>query len=355
MSFAASLDRGRLEYADTNLGGLFAQPINLVRPRFWSMLRDLRRFHHEAATNIRGMSLTTSLGTFLDAYGYGEAFQNDHLLPLAAAICSGSADSIRDCPVQHFIRFCDNHGLLESTDRPAWRTIEGGSRAYVNKLLADIGEIRLGRAVCSVRRGIKIVVVGDTTGCRQVFDHVVLACHADQALGLLDDASDQEDHLLRAFRYTPTRTVLHGDARLMPRRRSVWASWNYLEGHGDNYEPHVTYWMNRLQGLTGQQPLFVTMNPSVEPDPATVLHEEIYHHALFDTAAMRAQDVLWTLQGRHRTWFCGAYFGAGFHEDGLQSGLAVAEQLGGVDRPWTVPGESSRITLKPAAVPEIAA
>jgi predicted NAD/FAD-binding protein len=355
MSFAVSLDDGTLEYAGTNLRGLFAQRRNLVRPRFWSMLRDLRRFYREAPANIRSISPHTTLGTFLDAHGYSEAFQKDHLLPMAAAIWSGSAASLRDYPALHFIRFCDNHGLLQFTDRPVWRTVDGGSRVYVKKLLAAIEDVHLGQAVRSIRRGIDTVVVHDATGNRQVFDHVVLACHADQALALLGDPTERENLVLGAFNYTRNRAVLHSDTRLMPRRRSVWASWNYLGGHANADELHVTYWMNRLQGLTGMPPLFVTLNPAMEPDPATVLHEEVYDHPVFDTEAMQAQDALWSLQGRYRTWFCGAYFGAGFHEDGLQSGLAVAEQLGDVRRPWTVPNESGRIAVTPVELPELAA
>ena len=345
MSFAVSLDGGDLEYAGTDLGGLFAQRRNLVRPRFWSMLRDLRRFYRDAPGHARSISPDTSLGVFLDAHGYGEAFQKDHLLPMAAAIWSASADSLRDYPALHFIRFCDNHGLLKFTDRPVWRTVDGGSRQYVRKLLAAIGETRLGRGVRSIGRRPDGVVVRDMAGGEQVFDHVVLACHADQALALLDDPTDSEGSLLGAFGTTRNRAVLHGDVGLMPKRRGVWASWNYLSGRDRVDELHVTYWMNRLQGLSHAPPLFVTLNPAVEP--ATVLHEEIYEHTRFDTDAMRAQLGLWSLQGRRRTWFCGAYFGAGFHEDGLQSGLAVAEQLGGVRRPWTVADESGRITISP--------
>jgi uncharacterized protein len=289
----------------------------------------------------------------LNAHGYGEAFQQDHLLPMAAAIWSGSAASVRDYPALHFIRFCDNHGLLKFTGRPIWRTVDGGSREYVNKLLAQISETRLGRAARSVRRQFGSVVVRDASGDEQAFDHVVLACHADQALALLDDPTDDESTLLGAFGYTRNRAVLHRDASLMPSRRSVWASWNYLGRRGRTDELVVTYWMNRLQGLTNAPPLFMTLNPIQEPASATVLWEEVYHHPRFDADAMRAQSSLWSLQGQRRTWFCGAYFGAGFHEDGLQSGLAVAEQLGGVRRPWSVPNESGRITVTPAKMPEL--
>ncbi len=350
MSFAVSLDAGATEYAGTDLNGLFAQRSNLFRPHFWSMLRDLRRFYAEAPQHARTLGADVTLGQFLDMHGYGEAFQNDHLLPMAAAIWSASARTLRDYPALHFIRFCDNHGLLKFTDRPVWRTVDGGSREYVKKLVGDVQERWFGRAARSIRRNRDSVVVSAGDGSTRGYDHVVLACHADQALALLDRPTEAEHRLLSPFRYTENRAVLHCDARFMPKRRPVWASWNYL-GTRDNPDLNVTYWMNRLQGLADLPPLFLTLNPATEPHG--VLHDQVYHHPVFDTAAMQAQNGLWSLQGRHRTWFCGAYFGAGFHEDGLQSGLAVAEQLGGVRRPWTVPNESGRIVVTP--VPEMAA
>ncbi len=355
MSFAVSLDDGGLEYAGTDLGGLFAQRRNVMRPRFWSMLRDLYRFYREAPEQARTMPSGLTLGAFLDSQGYGAAFQRDHLLPMAAAIWSASADTLRDYPALHFIRFCDNHGLLKFTGRPVWRTVDGGSREYVKKLMAKIGETRLGRPVRSVRRRADCVVLADDTGAEEVFDHVVFGCHADQALGLLDRPSAAEATLLGRFGYTKNRAVVHGDARLMPKRRRVWASWNYLGGRNGGDALHVTYWMNRLQGLADAPPIFLTLNPSVEPASGSVLHEQVYDHPRFDTDAMQAQQQLWSLQGRQRTWFCGAYFGAGFHEDGLQSGLAVAEQLGGVRRPWTVANESGRIIVTPSEATELAA
>ena len=359
MSFAVSLDGGGLEYAGTDLRGLFAQRRNLVRPRFWSMLRDLHRFYQQAPARVRLVPPDITLGAFLDTHAYGQAFQDDHLLPMAAAIWSGSAASMRDYPALHFIRFCDNHGLLKFAGRPIWRTVDGGSVRYVNKLLAAIEHPRLGQAARSVRRRGGSVVVHDTASGDQAFDHVVLACHADHALALLDDPTDRESRLLGAFGYTANRAVLHGDERLMPRRRGVWASWNYVGGHArpDNPQgtdqPHVTYWMNWLQNLKDSPPFFLTLNPMTEPAVETVLHEELYHHPRFDAAALRAQDALWSLQGRHRTWFCGAYFGAGFHEDGLQSGLSVAEQLGGVRRPWRVADENGRITVTPVRIGDL--
>jgi predicted NAD/FAD-binding protein len=350
MSFAVSLDGGRLEYAGTNLAGLFAQPANLLRPRFWSMLRDLARFYRSAPTDT--VDPTTSLGAYLDALGYGAAFQQDHLLPMAAAIWSASADGVRAYPAAGFIRFCDTHGLLQVRNRPVWRTVTGGSRSYVQRIVADLGPgLRLGQAVRSVRRLADGVALTDAAGTSERFDHVVLATHADQALRLLADPDPLETRLLGAFRYDRNLAVLHQDPGVMPKRRRVWASWNYVGTRAGSDRVGVTYWMNRLQGLPDAAPLFVTLNP--DRMPRSVLHSEIYEHPQLDVAATLAQRHLWSLQGVRRTWFCGAWFGAGFHEDGVQSGLAVAEQLGGLRRPWTVPDENGRIVVTDSpAVPE---
>ncbi len=352
MSFAVSLDEGRLEYNGTDLRGLFAQRRNLVSPRFWAMLRDLLRFYREAPAKA-GQLGTMSLGDFLAAEHYGRAFQDDHLLPMAAAIWSAPSHVLLDYPAEAFIRFCGNHGLLQVSNRPVWRTVVGGSKAYVVRLADRLGpDIRPGRAVARVVRHAAGADVIDTASGRERFDAVVIATHADQALRLLADPDADEAALLGAFRYNRNRAVLHDDTRVMPHRRSAWASWNYIgrrvEDQGcarDGAELCVTYWMNRLQPLATDRQMFVTLNPVRELDPDNIYRDEIYEHPVFDAAALAAQQRLWSLQGRNRTWFCGAYFGAGFHEDGLQAGLAVAEQLGGVRRPWTVPNESGRIVL----------
>ena len=334
MSFAVSLNHGAMEYAGTGLKGLFAQPRNLLRPRFWSMLADLRRFHWQAPAFASLLSPHLTLSQFLDANGYGTAFQSDHLLPLAAAIWSASAADPSSLSALHFLRFCDNHGLLKISGRP--RTVVGGSRQYIAKLLAPVASTQLGRRVAAIRRLADRVVIRDHAGDEQSFDHVVLACHADQALALLDAPTEAEVRLLGVFSYIRNRAVLHGDGRMMPRRRAAWASLNYLS---DGQSSHVTYWMNRLQGFGGK-PLFLTLNPP--SDLSSVLHEEVHEHPWLDGHSTRGPTTLWTLQGRRRTWFCGAYFGAGLHEDGLQSGLTVAEQLGGVRRPWSVAAESEQ-------------
>jgi predicted NAD/FAD-binding protein len=349
MSFAVSLDGGRLEYSGTSVAGLFAQRSNLVRPRFWAMLQDITRFYRNASKDaLTGGMAGISLGNYLAAGGYGAAFRDDHLLPMAAAIWSAPCSEILSYPAAAFLRFHHNHGLLQLTDRPVWRTVTGGSSVYVQKLRAAFsGEVRVGAPVRQVRRGANdVVLTGD--GWAETFDQVVFAGHADQTLAMLADSSPMEAGALGAFRYSRNRAVLHGDEALMPKRRRAWASWNHI---GQRAQPDsacaVTYWMNRLQGLPEAQPFFVTLNPPDTLREETIFHEEIYEHPLFDAAALDAQERLWSLQGTRRSWFCGAYFGSGFHEDGLQAGLAVAEALGGVRRPWNVPNESGRIPILP--------
>ncbi|MDH6593418.1 putative NAD/FAD-binding protein [Variovorax sp. TBS-050B] len=347
MSFAVSLDGGALEYSGSGLRGLFAQRANLVRPRFWSMLRELVRFYRQAPGEAARFGLAP-LDSYLDARGYGRAFREDHLYPMAAAIWSTPAARIGDYPTEAFVRFCENHHLLNLGDRPAWRTVTGGSARYVARLAEGIGEpLRLDSAVLELRREAGGVFVRtERAAAPRRFDHVVIAAHADQALRLLPDATADETRLLGAFGYSRNRAVLHSDPALMPRRRAVWSSWNYAADRRRDGAPCVTYWMNRLQGIADDTPLFLTLNPAQEPAREHLIRSEVYEHPVFDPHAMRAQDELWSLQGQRRTWFCGAYFGAGFHEDGLQAGLAVAEALGGVRRPWTVADESGRIRLR---------
>ncbi len=361
MSFAVSARGGALEYGGGDLRALVAQPRNLLRPRFWRMLADLLRFYRSARADYPALGDSlASLGEYLDAGGYSRALQDDHLLPMAAAIWSCPAGQVRDYPAAAFLRFCDNHGLLQLRGRPAWHTVAGGSRCYVARLTAPYaGRILHGTGAASVRREPQGVAVTGTDGTTRRFDHAVLACHADTALALLADADAPERQTLGPFRYSSNLAVLHGDARLMPRRRAVWSSWNYLAPDGSDPQalPCVTYWMNRLEGLDARRNLFVTLNPPATMDIAGVIRTDRYEHPLFDAAALRAQRALWSLQGRRRTWFCGAYFGAGFHEDALQAGLAVAEALGGERRPWQVAGANGRIHVSslPAAAPARAA
>ncbi len=351
MSFAASLEDGRFEYAGSDLAGLFAQPRNLLRPRFWRMLMDIMRFYRDAAGYLAGADAELPLGTLLERHGYSQAFCRDHLLPMAAAIWSASAADIRHYPARAFIQFCMNHGLLQLADRPQWRTVVGGAREYVLRLRAQLrGTVFADCAVKAIARQPHSAVVVSADGRTQHFDHVVIATHADDALALLDMPSADERRVLGAFRYARNVAYLHTDASLMPQRRRAWASWNFLERGqtGADSALCVTYWMNRLQPLASAQQWFVTLNPPHAPAPHATHYSATYHHPQYDDATLGAQRALWDIQGVQRTWFCGSYFGYGFHEDGLQAGLLVAEQLGGVTRPWGMPAQASRVPLPPA-------
>jgi predicted NAD/FAD-binding protein len=250
-----------------------------------------------------------------------------------------------DYPARSFIAFCANHGLLQMINRPVWRTVVGGSNTYIDKLIGGLNPaVKISCGATALTRNAAGVALRDAADNDHQFDHAVLACHADDALKLLTDASGAERKLLGAFQYARNEAVLHSDASLMPKRRAAWCSWNYI---GETDRLSVTYWMNRLQGLPGTTPLFVTLNPVRKPAADTVYLTETYTHPIFNPQALAAQQQLWSLQGVRNTWFCGAYFGSGFHEDGLQAGLAVAEDLGGVMRPWTVAQPSGRIVLRP--------
>lgn len=349
MSFAASLENGGFEYAGTDLNGMLGQRRNAVRPRFWRMLKDIVRFYDEATSLLDDPDAhNLSLGDYLKRENYDQRFIDDHLLPMGAAIWSTTAAEMAAYPAQAFVRFFQSHGLLKLKDRPQWRTVDGGSREYVRRLTAPFADRITFRGARTVTRLASKVLVEDRDGCIQSFDHVVMASHADESLGLLTDPDSLEQSLLGAWLYTPNRAVLHSDPALMPKRRRVWSSWNFIGSTGDDAATApltVTYWMNRLQSLDTDQPLFVTLNPVVEPKAGTVHQSFDYSHPYFDGAALATQRKLWSLQGQRRTWFCGSYFGYGFHEDALQSGLAVAEQLGGVRRPWIVDGESGRIHI----------
>ncbi len=348
MSFAASLNGGRLEYAGSPLG-LFAQPGNLLRPGHWRMVTDTLRFFRQAPAILRDeRHAETTLAEYVAATGYSPAFLDRHLLPMAAAIWSCPTDRIRDFPARSFVRFLHNHGLLLVRGRPRWRTVSGGSRRYVDRVVAAIGRarVRLSTPIVALRRDAAGVRLTTARGETARFDEVVLATHADQALKILGNEADAaERSVLGAFGYAANEAVLHGDPDLMPRRRRVWSSWNYLSeaDQAGTRDVSVTYWMNRLQNLDGP-PLFVSLNPLRAPRPETVQGTFRYDHPVFDAAAIAAQALLPEIQGVNRTWFCGSYCGYGFHEDGLEAGFAVAAALGA-----PVPWADSMSPASPAA------
>ncbi len=332
MSFAVSVGAGELEWSGNNLATLFAQKRNLLRPSFHRMWRDILRFNKEAAVDLTaGRMAGLSLGDYLARSRYSDSFMLDYLLPMGAAIWSAPLAEMMDFPAETFANFFRNHGLLSIDDRPQWYTVQGGSREYVKRLLAD-GDfsLNLHLPVHAVHRepdGVNVITARGSSH----FDQVVLACHADQTLRLLgDQATQQERSLLGSFRFQPNRAVLHRDTALMPRRRSVWASWNYLSEPRRDMHRRVglTYWMNLLQSIDNSRPLFVTMNPVSEPREDLVFAEFAYEHPLFDRPAIDAQARLNEIQGQDRLWFCGAWCKYGFHEDGFTAGLRVAEALG---------------------------
>ncbi len=355
MSFAVSAEQGKIEYNGNGLGGIFASWSNLFNPRVWRMLVDVLRFYRECKHWPEQISEQTTLGQLLEQKGFSDELRDLHLIPMGAAIWSTPARQMLEYPALSFLRFCQNHGLLQVNDRPQWHTVNGGSREYVRKLIAQIQPATIcNRGVRRIIRRNDGVELIDSRGEQRKFDEVVLACHADQALELLSDASEQEQLLLGAFEYQRNRAILHSDTRLMPRNRKVWSSWNYLsqdsqnnsiENSGSDQEGGlaVSYWMNKLQPLATKQPLIVTLNPPIEPEEGSIHCSFLYDHPVFSENAISAQQELYKLQGQNRTWFCGSYFGYGFHEDGLQSGLAVAEALGAPKRPWNVAEESGRI------------
>jgi len=357
MSLSVSLDDGAFEYSSFGLGGIFAQKRNLLSPRFWKLLLDIERFFRTAPRDLEMLEANaTPLDAYLAAKGYGRAFRDDHLLPQAAAIWSTPLDQIGAYPAASLIRFFLNHGMMTITGRGLWRTVQGGSRAYVSKLSAAFrGEVRKGVRVAGVRRDANGAELRLAGGGRERFDQVVMATHGDTALSLLDDASADEKRLLGCFRYSRNMIALHTDTVLMPKRRRAWCSWNHIGGRDAPGEGACTYWMTRLQSLQGAPDLFVTLNPNKEIAADKLIKTEVYEHPLFDAGAIAAQQEIWDIQGARRTWFCGSYLGHGFHEDALQSGLAVAEQLGGVRRPWTVACESGRIHVRERLLAEEAA
>ncbi|MEH6525211.1 MAG: FAD-dependent oxidoreductase [Sneathiella sp.] len=350
MSFSVSIDDGKMEYSGTSMKGLFAQKSNMVNPFFWQMLLDIRRFYKEAPKLLeKEIIQSLTLGEFLENGSYSKPFVENHLLPMGAAIWSTPANDMLNYPAAAFIRFCKNHGLLQVKDRPEWRTVTGGSRIYVD-LIADIlgDKVKLNTAVVAIHNENGGVLVEIRNGTVQRFDEVVVATHADQALSMISNPSQLQQKLLGSFPYERNLAVLHTDESLMPKRKRAWASWNYLNSRSevqDKQQLSVTYWMNKLQNFISDKNFLVTLNPSQPLAPGSIIRSFPYEHPLFDSAAIAAQHMLWNLQGKNNLWFCGSYFGYGFHEDGIQSGLAVAEALGGRRRPWKFDPKLSRIAL----------
>ncbi|MDR0225485.1 MAG: FAD-dependent oxidoreductase [Burkholderiaceae bacterium] len=327
-----------LEWSGRSLGAVFAQRRNLLRPRFARMLADILRFNRLAtrlAHGEAGEDMHGTVGAFLDRHGLGQAFREEYFLPMIGCIWSCPTEQMLDFPLATLIRFCHNHGLVQVTDRPVWHTVRGGSRNYVQRMLDQIAqggrhEVLRNTPVLGLVRQEQGVLLRTAQGTQR-FDAVVLACHSDQALALLgEDATAQERQVLGAIRYQSNTAVLHTDTGVLPRRPAAWAAWNF-ERAGLPVQRDGTggvclhYLINRLQPLPWQRPVIVSLNPARPIDEGQVHRRIEYSHPVFDQAAIEAQGQVHGLQGQRRTWYCGAWCGYGFHEDGLRSALAAAD------------------------------
>lgn len=333
MSFGFSLD-GDLQWSSNGLKGLFADPTNLFRPGFLQMLRDILKFNRHAQADLAaGALMGLTLGQYLDRLGLGARFRHNYLLPMGAAIWSSTEEEMQAYPAEAFVRFFNNHRLMHAK-RPKWGTVVGGSRVYVDKMKADLeaAGALFATGATKVRRIADGVLVTDADGETQRFDEVILACHSDQTLRLLDDADPDERDMLAAIPYAPNEAVLHRDPSLCPTLENARAAWCYLREPGSPAAA-VTYDMNRLQHIPADKPLFVTLNPVRQPDPSLTFARFQYDHPQFSAPGMAAQRIFNRIQGVKRTWFAGAWLGYGFHEDGLRAGLRAALRLGG-EIPW---------------------
>lgn len=328
MSFSVQSELSGMEYNAGSLDGLFCQRRNLLSPRFLAMVRDLFRFYRESPELLDIVGPGPTLGEYLRANGYGDAFRDEHLLPMASALWSTPSNGVLSFPARYLVQFMANHQMLQVSGRPQWQVVRGGSDRYIEALRDGWNvEERLACPVRSVRRDEDGVRVLSTAG-EEHYDHLVLACHSDQALRLLDDADDSEREILGAMRYQRNDTVLHTDSRLLPRQRKAWAAWNAHVPREPAQACTVSYCMNLLQGIGSPDPFVVTLNRSDTIDPAKVLRRMHYDHPIYDLASVAAQRRKSEIQGQRRTWFAGAYWGWGFHEDGMRSAIEVAAALG---------------------------
>jgi predicted NAD/FAD-binding protein len=334
MTYAFTMRNGWFEWGAKDLNTIFGQRRNLLRPWYLKVVSEVLRFNREVVGRVANEPSIT-LGALIDAMGLSENFKRYYLLPISGAIWSCPPQKMLAFPAQVFVNFFNNHSLLTMDGQPQWLTVDGGSQQYVQKLAATLRQRpQPGRAAVRVVRQAGGARVHDSNGNDTAFDHVVFACHTDEGLALMADASEAERKALGAIRYQENRAILHKDPRFMPKRRRCWAAWNY-HAASEGKEPAVTltYWMNRLQSIDERYPLFVTLNPATPVAENDIFDATTFHHPVFDTAAIEAQRTLALMQGERNTWFCGAYMRHGFHEDGLISAMAVAERLG-ARAPW---------------------
>jgi predicted NAD/FAD-binding protein len=333
MSFGVSVNNAWLEYGTRRPLDIFSQKMNLLRPQFWQMLRDIFKFNKQAK---KYLTSDITLGKCLDELGLGNWFKAYYLLPMGASIWSMPIHEMLAFPAQSFIRFFDNHGLLTINDQPQWYTVKGGSQEYIKLLTAPFADnIKRNCGIKKVIRHNNHIELLDASGIKTTYDQVIFACHTDQILNILAQPTKAEQQIIGAIDYQTNEMVLHSDTSFMPKRQSAWSSWVYLSDTKEDQTSSISlsYWMNNLQPLATKKPMLVTLNPGREPDAAKVYDRYTFHHPVFDKKAIDAQGCLEKIQGVDRIWYAGAWQGYGFHEDGLLSAVKIAKKLG-AHIPW---------------------
>jgi len=332
MSFSVSVDKGQFEYSSSYIG-LLGQTKNIIDPKYWGMLRDINYFYNNALKDVKDCPDNETLGQFLKRFNYSNKFIDYHLVPMTASIWSCPTKSILNFPIKSLLVFFENHKLLNIYNRPKWSTVNKGSREYVKKIQSLLkGKIYTNTKVNKISKSKEGIRVHYQDGIK-TFDKVILACHADQSSEILIENFSEEANLLKDFKYQKNTSILHSDINFMPKRKSVWSSWNYITETGNSGNLSITYWMNELQGISSPKPILLSLNPKILPNPDLIYGQYSYSHPILDNNAINIQKKLSSIQGKNNLWFCGAWTGFGFHEDGVKSAVEIANSHD-IDLPW---------------------
>ena len=332
MSFSVSVDKGQFEYSSSYIG-LLGQTKNIIDPKYWGMLRDINYFYTNALKDVKDCPDNETLGQFLKRFNYSNKFIDYHLVPMTASIWSCPTKSILNFPIKSLLVFFENHKLLNIYNRPKWSTVNKGSREYVKKIQSLLkGKIYTNAKVNKISKSKEGIRVHYQDGIK-TFDKVILACHADQSSEILIENFSEEANLLKDFKYQKNTSILHSDVNFMPKRKSVWSSWNYITETGNSGNLSITYWMNELQGINSSKPILLSLNPKILPNPDLIYGQYSYSHPILDNNAINIQKKLSSIQGKNNLWFCGAWTGFGFHEDGVKSAVEIANSHN-IDLPW---------------------
>jgi predicted NAD/FAD-binding protein len=332
MSFSVSVDKGQFEYSSSYIG-LLGQTKNIIDPKYWGMLRDINYFYTNALRDVKNCPDNETLGQFLKRFNYSNKFIDYHLVPMTASIWSCPTKSILNFPIKSLLVFFENHKLLNIYNRPKWSTVNKGSREYVKKIQSLLkGKIYTNAKVNKISKSKEGIRVHYQDGIK-TFDKVILACHADQSSEILIENFSEEANLLKDFKYQKNTSILHSDINFMPKRKSVWSSWNYITETGNSGNLSITYWMNELQGINSSKPILLSLNPKILPNPDLIYGQYSYSHPILDNNAINIQKKLSSIQGKNNLWFCGAWTGFGFHEDGVKSAVEIANSHN-IDLPW---------------------